>query len=152
MGLNESLRLPPPFEDAISSYEREVMRFILRMTGDRDDALDLFQETWLRAYRAYPQLKTADGLRPWLYRIATNLCRNRGRDKLPRARVMAPIEIELAQPAGASGPSPGQGWDGVLHMKNMVAKLPRKQREALMMRKFGGLEYGEIATALECSP
>jgi len=148
MGSKPTLDLPPPFDEALRRHDREIMRYLLRMTGDRDDALDLFQETWLRAYRAYPQLKTIDRLRPWLYRIATNLCRNRARDYGRRARVIAPIDSEAA-------PSPqshsGDGWDGVIDLRRMVAKLPHKQRNALMMRKLAGMEYAEIATALECS-
>ena len=85
----KKLALPPPFEEALSRHEREIMRFLLRMTRDQNDALDLFQETWLRAYRAYPQLDSEQGLRPWLYRIATNLCRNRARDNMRRARVIS---------------------------------------------------------------
>ena len=115
--------------------------------------MDMFQETWLRAYRAYPRLKSADGLRPWLYRIATNLCRNRARDNLRRARVITPANGDAPEEASPGAwPSPTDGLDGVIHMRNMVAKLPQKQRMALMMRKFGGLEYGEIGVALECSP
>src|ERR1700730_17132444 len=83
------LTLPPPLEGALSRHEREIMRFLLRMTRDQDDALDLFQETWLRAYRAYPQLDSENGLRPWLYRIATNLCRTRTLDNMRRARVIS---------------------------------------------------------------
>jgi len=78
------LKLPPPFEDAVKTMEREIMRFLMRSTGDRDDAMDLFQETWLRAYRAYPTLRSEDGLRPWIFRIASNLCRNRARDRTRR--------------------------------------------------------------------
>jgi RNA polymerase sigma factor (sigma-70 family) len=148
----ERLRLPPPFDDAVRDHERGIMRFLIRMTGDRDDALDLFQETWLRAYRAYPQLKSADGLRPWLYRIAANLCRNRVRDNFRRARVMVPIE---ADPDSGNVSSPGaasrDGWDNVIHIKKTVASLPHNQRTAFMMRKFGGLAYREIGQALECS-
>jgi len=149
MGLNESFRLPPPFAEAVQIHERAIMRYLVRMTSDRDDALDLFQETWLRAYRAYPQLKSADGLKPWLYRIATNLCRNRARDNLRRSRVLTPAgdtgdADTVAAPAHA-------GWDGVIHIKRIVAKLPEKQRSALVMRKFGGLDYGEIGAALGCS-
>ena len=66
--------------------EREIMRFLMRSTGDREDAKDLFQETWLRAYRAYPTLRSEDGLRPWIFRIASNLCRNRVRDRMRRMR------------------------------------------------------------------
>jgi RNA polymerase sigma-70 factor (ECF subfamily) len=149
MDLSAGLRLPPPFEQAVLNHERELMRYLLRMTGDRDDALDLFQETWLRAYRAYPQLKSADGLRPWLYRIATNLCRNRARDKVRRGRVITSADNDAAQSLAASAED--QGWDGVIHMRRMVAKLPHKQRNAFMMRKFGGLEYAEIGAALDCS-
>jgi RNA polymerase sigma-70 factor (ECF subfamily) len=111
MGSTPILELPPPFEEALRRHDREIMRYLLRTTGDREDALDLFQETWLRAYRAYPQLDSAAGLRPWLFRIATNLCLNRTRDRARRS----------------------------------------KQRQALVMRKFGGLDYGEIASALGCS-
>src|ERR1700721_2478952 len=77
-----TLDLPPPFDEAVARHERELMRFLLRTTRDHDDALDLYQETWLRAYRAWPKLESAAGLRPWLYRIATNLCLNRVRDRM----------------------------------------------------------------------
>jgi RNA polymerase sigma-70 factor, ECF subfamily len=147
MGLNQSWHLPPPFDEAVRAHEREIMRYLLRMTADRDDALDLFQETWLRAYRAYPQIKSADGLRPWLYRIATNLCRNRARDNFRRSKVMA-----AADPAGeATSAAARDGWDGVIHIKAIVAKLPNKQRMAILMRKFGGLDYREIGAVLDCS-
>ena len=77
------LKLPPPFEDAMKSLERDLMRFLMRSTGDREDSLDLFQETWLRAYRAYTKLRSEDGLRPWVFSIAANLCRWRGAGSLP---------------------------------------------------------------------
>lgn len=152
MGLSGRLELPPPFEDAVRGHEREIMRFLLRSTGDRDDALDLFQETWLRAYRAYPQLKSAVGLRPWLFRIATNLCRNRVRDNFRRARVIRPAAEDPAQDlSGVAGSSSHESWDDVIHMRRMVARLPHKQRMALVMRNFGGLDYREIGAALQCS-
>ena len=139
--------LPPPFDEAVQRHERELMRFLLRMTRDHDDALDLFQETWLRAYRAWPKLESAAGLRPWLYRIATNLCLNRARDRMRRSRVIGDEELEPARaPASSNG-----AHEGVIHLKAAISRLPHQQREALVMRKFGGLEYAEIATALGCS-
>jgi RNA polymerase sigma-70 factor (ECF subfamily) len=148
----EKLSLPPPFEDAMKSLESEIMRFILRSTRDREDSLDLFQETWLRAYRAYPSLRSHNGLRPWVFSIAANLCRNRARDRMRRARVIvndgrdADAEAERFFPHAESSP------DGVIGLRRALAALPGKQGKALMMRKFGGMEYAEIATALECSP
>lgn len=144
------LDLPPPFEQAVNGYEREIMRYLLRATGDREDSLDLFQETWLRAYRAYPTLTSHDGLRPWLYRIAGNLCRNRARDRMRRARVIAGD----ANGSSADAPAPWMArssHDGVVHLKDIVARLPGKQGRALVMRKFGGFEYDEIAEQLGCS-
>jgi RNA polymerase sigma-70 factor (ECF subfamily) len=145
------LELPPPFEEAVKSMEREIMRFLVRSTGDRDDAMDLFQETWLRAYRAYPTLQSEDGLRPWIFRIASNLCRNRARDRMRRGRVISheSIDGELLEhrtPHHLNG-----GPEGALHLKRSIARLPGKQGQALMMRKFAGLEYAEIGTALNCS-
>jgi RNA polymerase sigma-70 factor (ECF subfamily) len=147
-----NLELPPPFEEAVKTMEREIMRFLVRSTGDRDDAMDLFQETWLRAYRAYPTLQSEDGLRPWVFRIASNLCRNRARDRMRRGRV---ISNESTDNAALEHRTPkhlnGDGPEGALHLKRSIARLPGKQGQALMMRKFGGLEYAEIGTALECS-
>src|SRR6202008_2046095 len=100
MDAKSKLNLPPPFDEAMHRHEREIMRFVLRATGNREDALDLFQETWLRAYRAYRQLDSADGLRPWLFRIASNLCLNRKRDRARRARVIADVELNEEE-AGA---------------------------------------------------
>src|ERR1039457_6416384 len=97
IGRAYEMGIPPPFEEAVKSMEREIMRFLMRSTGDREDAMDLFQETWLRAYRAYPTLQSADGLRPWSFRIASNLCRNRARDRMRRGRVIA-----NENPAGAA--------------------------------------------------
>lgn len=147
-----SLNLPPPFEEAVKRMEREIMRFLMRSTGDRDDAMDLFQETWLRAYRAYPTLQSEDGLRPWVFRIASNLCRNRARDRMRRGRVISSESVDETTAARA----PRQlnlngGPEGALHLKRAIARLPGKQGQALMMRKFAGLEYAEIAEALNCS-
>jgi RNA polymerase sigma-70 factor (ECF subfamily) len=143
--------IPPPFDEAMRRHEAEIMRFLVRSTRDHDDALDLFQETWLRAYRAYPRLDSAAGLRPWLYRIATNLCLNRTRARIRRSRVIAeepaPDESQLSAAEHTNSTSP----EGVIHLRKAIERLPSKQCAALIMRKFGGLEYHEIAAALECS-
>jgi len=140
-------RLPPPFDEVLRRHEREIMRFLVRTTRDREDALDLFQETWLRAYRAYAKLDGPEGIRPWLFRIATNLCLNRARDRARHSRVI--FDSELADHADYA--SSNNTHDELLQLKTTVARLPRKQREAVVMRKFAGLDYDEIAAALGCS-
>jgi len=144
---DQTLRLPASFEEAIRPYERELMRFVLRMSGNRDDALELFQETCLRAYRAYPRVSNVEGIRPWLYRIATNLCRNFARDKARRTRVIVDASVNHREPA-----APGtDARHDLAAVRTLIAALPYKQREALTMRKVAGLGYGQIAQALGCS-
>jgi RNA polymerase sigma factor (sigma-70 family) len=151
MGKQSKLAIPPPFEDAVKSLEREIMRFLIRSTGDHEDAMDLFQETWLRAYRAYPSLRTNDGLRPWVFRIASNLCRNRARDRMRRGRVIANEAGDGNAVADNSSVDSRDGQAGILNLKRAISRLPPKQGQALMMRKFAGLDYGEIGVALDCT-
>jgi len=150
MAARSKLAIPARFDDSVRQYERELMRFLLRATRDREESLDLFQETWLRAYRAYPDVTGADGLRPLLYRIATNLCRNWTRDRVRRARVIAGHSIDSA--ANALGNASVRGsQDASIDLRRTLRKLPTMQGQALVMRKFAGFDYSEIAQALGCS-
>jgi RNA polymerase sigma-70 factor (ECF subfamily) len=150
----DRLRLPPPFEQIMKLHEREIMRYLLRVSGNREDAADLFQETWLRAYRGYPGLEPERDVRPWLYAIAVNLSRNRARDGARRARVIvADGAVKLA--ANTKGEihrslSENDGY-ATVHMRELISALPARQREALHLRYFAGLNYGEIAEAMDCS-
>src|ERR1700730_7929554 len=147
--------LPLPFEELIRRHEREIMRYLLRVTRDPDDAADLFQDTWLRAYRAYPRIDSSTDLRPWLYAIATNLCRNRVRDHSRRSRVLV-ADNEKSPAAETMGRTQlsrneNEGY-ALVRVREMLSRLPNKQREALNLRYFAGLEYAAIAAALGCSP
>ena len=135
-------------------HQREIMRYLLRVSGHREDAADLFQETWLRAYRAYPRLDSGSGVRPWLYAIATNLWRNRARDCARRARVIVADKEEV--PA-AETITKGHRFDhensayAALHLRELIADLPAKQQEVLQLRCFAGLDFAAIAKMLGCS-
>jgi RNA polymerase sigma factor (sigma-70 family) len=145
------LELPLPFEELMRRHEGEILRFLYRLTGDREDALDLFQETWLRAYRAYPVVDPDGNLRAWIFSIAANLHRNHRRGQARRNRAASVLRDGRPQTSQAAGASqPGAGLM-LADLRRAMAKLPRKQREALVMRKFAGLEYGEIAAQLGCS-
>ena len=150
----DKLPLPIPFEEIMRRHERGIMRFLLRVSKDREDAADLFQETWLRAYRAYPRLDPDRDVRPWLYAIAVNLCRNRARDKARRRRVMAAVENEkwsLDRSGKVHRSITENDGYAFLHLRELIAALPAKQREALHLRYFAGLDYAEIAAAMDCS-
>jgi RNA polymerase sigma-70 factor, ECF subfamily len=148
------LHIPLPFEEIMQRHEREIMRYLLRVSGDREDAADLFQETWLRVYRGYPRLDSGSGVRPWLYAIATNLWRNRARDAARRARVVVPDKEKLPA-ADTIGKNhrfdhENEGYAAV-HMRELISDLPTKQQQALHLRYFAGLGYAAIASALGCS-
>lgn len=149
----EKLHLPLPFDQIVRRHEREIMRYLLRVSGDRDDAADLFQETWLRAYRAYPRLEPASDIRPWLFAIAVNLCRNRARDGARRARVSVAGDNEKLVDGIRRVHRSLNENDGyaAIHMRELMSALPAKQREALHLRYFAGLDYLAIAAAMDCS-
>jgi RNA polymerase sigma-70 factor, ECF subfamily len=149
----ENSCLPPPFEELMQRHEREIMRYLLRVTGHPEDAADLFQETFIRAYRAYPRINPNGDVRPWLYTIATNLCRNRARDSARRSRVI--VQSSDDHPADALGkshrsPHEDEGYAAV-RIRELMSGLPAKQRQSLHLRYFAGLEYAEIAAAMGCS-
>ena len=135
-------------------HEREIMRYLLRVSGNREDAADLFQETWLRAYRAYPHLDPGSLVRPWLYAIAGNLCRNRARDFARRDRVVSSnSDHSVTAHAMAKHHSFDHENEGfaVVHIRELIADLPAKQQEALQLRYFAGLSYPAIAAAMGSS-
>jgi len=152
--VHEKLPVPLPFEEVVQRHEREILRYLLRVSGDREEAADLFQETWLRAYRAYSRLHPESDVRPWLYAIATNLCRNRARNGVRRARVIV-SNNEVPAAADTTG-GPQQSFyetDGyaMVHIRELIAHLPSKQRQAVYLRYVGGLTYTEIAVTMNCS-
>jgi RNA polymerase sigma-70 factor (ECF subfamily) len=148
------LELPLPFEQIMRRHERDIMRFLLRALGDRDDAADLFQETWLRAYRAYPRLAADREVRSLLYAIAVNLCRNRARDGARRRRVIVADDQQdsAAERAGKTHRShnENEGY-ATVRLGELISALPERQREALQLRYFAGLDYPEIAKIMKCS-
>ena len=150
----EKLPIPPPFEKIMQRHEREIMRYLLRVSSNGADAADLFQETWLRAYRAYPRLQPMRDVRPWLYAIAVNLCRNRARDGARRRRVIV-ASAEKNPPAhgnfeGHREFSENAGY-ATVRLRELIASLPPKQRAALQLRCFAGLDFTQIAAAMDCS-
>ena len=149
----KKLQIPLPFEQIMQRHQREILRYLLRVSGNGADAADLFQETWLRAYRAYPRLEPESEVRPWLYAIAVNLCRNRARDGARRGRMIVAVEAKnsaerIGHAHGGFGENEGYA---AVRMGELVASLPAKQRAALQLRCFAGLDYTEIAAAMDCS-
>ncbi len=127
------------FGELLERHEREIFAYALRLTGSRPDAEDLYQDTFLAAFRAWPPPRR-DNERAWLYRIATN----KAIDGSRRRRATVSLDdLRLAAP----------DRDGVTiaDLASAIRGLPAGQRAAFVLRAVEGRPYREIAQALECS-
>lgn len=127
------------FGELLERYEREIFAYALRLSADRDEADDLYQDTFLAAFRGWPPPRRGNE-RAWLYRIATNKAIDRGR----RARPKVSLEdVELVAPERDGATS--------LDIARAVELLAPGQRAAFVLRQVQGLSYAEIAETLGCS-
>jgi RNA polymerase sigma-70 factor (ECF subfamily) len=145
----------PPFPEIILQHQEAVYRYLLRFTRDVSDAQDLFQETFLRAHRAYAVLPAEANVRAWLMRIAINLTKNYVRDRQRRRRILVgPLtdespQEEIAADSDTEGLMISQ--ETAQTLLAAIDDLPFHQRAALIQRQFDGLDYAAIAVHLGCS-
>ena len=135
----------PAFETLLDRHQREIMGYIVRSLGDQNLAQDIFQETFLRAFRAYKRLPAEANHRAWLYKIASNACHDAHRE---RARSPLPLDESVAAPERFDGTA--RALAGAV--TEYVRTLPVRQRQSLVLRKYQGMDYEEIAAVLRCSP
>lgn len=136
------------FERMVNEHQHRVFALGLALTGNRQDAEEVAQDTFLRAYRAlvtYPPDRVRDlKQKAWLNRIALNVVRNRVRGKRPRL-----VELNGSEPDHTQGPEA----DAIHRMEmdalaERVACLPPRYREAVVLRHVQELSYAEAAEAL----
>jgi RNA polymerase sigma-70 factor, ECF subfamily len=136
------------FERMVHEHQNRVFAFGLALTGNRHDAEEVAQDTFLRAYRAlvtYPPDRIRDlKQKPWLHQIALNVVRNRVRGIRPHL-----VELNGSEPDRALGPEA----DAIQKMEMdalavRVAALPTRYRDAVVLRHVQELSYQEAADAL----
>jgi RNA polymerase sigma-70 factor (ECF subfamily) len=140
------------FDDVVAAHHPEIYRYLRRLTSRANEADDLTQETFLRAYRAWSSLGPEANVRAWLFAIATNLARNHFRSEARRRRayVAAGERRDEAEPAGPEEEQMFRETRALLD--RVVAGLPVKQRLAFTLRKVHDLDYEAVAQSLDCSP
>ncbi len=138
------------FAAVVSAHHEEIHRYLRRVIGGQDGADDLSQETFLRAYRAYPALPTEANVRAWLFSIATNLAKNHYRAESRRRRAYAELRSAESQIAGSAEADAAARETGQI-LERVIGSLPLKQRAAFTQRKIHGLEYTDIGHSLGCS-
>jgi len=132
---------PDQVEAWADKFGKEIHAYLWRMLGDAQDADDALQETFLRVLRhrrAAPILEP----RAWLYTIAGNVARSQLRRRRTEGERRAMPDIDVAAPDGVAE------MDRVAAVRRVVESLPSKQRQALVLRRYQGLSYDEVARVL----
>jgi RNA polymerase sigma-70 factor (ECF subfamily) len=143
------------FATLVADHQRMVVQLALNLLGDRDEALDLSQEVFLRVFRTIGRFRGQSTLKTWIYRIAVNQARNRHRFWRRRRRA---DQVSLETHVAAHGEflsSPDSRPDRVFAQRELAERLdhaleslPFDQRTAIVLREVDGLSYDEIAYSL----
>ena len=143
------------FEELVLRYEKTVYNLALRMVSDRDDAFDMTQEAFIKAYNSLPSFRGDSKFSVWLYRITTNICLDFLRSKKHRPQVSLTAHDDEDEDVQLDIPDPAADPEGQLIKKlgmqslsEGLKLLPDKQRQILVMRELGGMSYVEIGAAL----
>ncbi len=138
---------PAAFEALIRNHQHMVHSLTYRMTGSLSDAEDLAQETFIRAYERIGEFRGASKISTWLYRIAVNTCLNWRQSEGRRFQLYAQAAGEIsARHAGEGNPSSDQASE----VQAALLKLPAKQRAAIVLTVYDGLNHAEAAQVLGC--
>ena len=142
------------FEVFVNKYMKDAYFIALGLVGNREDALDLSQEAFVRAYRNINQVKPGRGFFPWFYQILKNLCISHLRKR--KRRRTGSLDVEgCPEPAASADEFSPDAVVGKDETKNEVweaiGKLEPKHREVIVLRHFRNMSYEQIAEALFCN-
>ncbi len=149
------------FEELVKRHEKKIYNLCYRLTGNREDASDALQETFLQAFRKLSSFKGKSKFSTWLYRVAVNVCfmRRRKEKKMKTVSLDAPVLTEKADEIKRELPD---DWSknplatleneeirGIL--SNAIDSLPEEYRTVLVLRGVNGFSNEEVAKMLEIS-
>ena len=143
--------------ELVASHERMVYQLAFHLLGDRDEALDLSQEVFLRVFRTLPSFRGQAALKTWIYRIAINQARNRQRWWRRRRRAdQVQLEQHVLEHGDLQQPGDTDSPHRALARKELALKLwaaldalPFDQRTVVVLREIDGMSYEEIAESLD---
>jgi RNA polymerase sigma-70 factor (ECF subfamily) len=143
------------FGELIRRWERPIFALAYRTIGREEDARDVCQETFLRAFRALPGFRGQAKFSSWLYRIALNLCRDWIRRERRAPTVQAPEDVDLMDLAAAAAPYESVEdlvvrKDQTRAVERAMALLPDEQRTAIVLKEYHDLTFQEIADLVGC--
>jgi RNA polymerase sigma-70 factor (ECF subfamily) len=143
------------FNQLVLRWERPIYALAYRVIGREEDARDVCQETFLRAFRALSGFKGQAKFSSWLYRITLNLCRDWIRRERRTPVLQAPEDVDLAELAAER--EPVESIEDVIARRDQSRAVARAmtaltgdQRTAIILKEYHGLTFQEIADLLHC--
>ncbi len=142
-GDEEALRL------LVERWEKPVFAFLVRMLGSAEDAQDMASETFWRIYKNAKSYRGTGSFKSWLFRIGGNLARS----QLRRRKILQWIGLDaVAHRVSAADARPDEELEKKereASVRGALAKLPERQRQAILLRQYEQMSYREIADALK---
>ena len=144
------------FEGLVKEYEKNVYNLALRMTGDPEDAADMAQDAFIKAYSSLSSFRGDSKFSVWLFRIVSNLCLDFLRSRKRRPTVSLSVENDEGEDMEFEIADESQSPETLLEQKLTreavrcgLDSLPPEQRQILLLREIQGLSSEEIAQVLE---
>lgn len=144
------------FEELVRQYEKRVYAVALRSSGSPEDAADITQEVFLRAWRSIESFRGDSGFSTWLFRITMNLCVDHARHKnaQPQTQPLVVGEEDAERPIPDTAPTPEEHLENSELGRELAAALDEvseEHRRIVLLRDVSGMSYTEIAEILEIS-
>lgn len=143
------------FELLVAAYEKNVFNVALQMTGNREDAQDMAQEAFIKAYSSLSSFRGDSRFSSWLYRIVANVCLDFKRRQSRRPSASLTVEDDEGESVQLDIADESQSPETLLEQKMTreavregLQQLPDEQRQILLLREIQGLSYEEIGEAM----
>jgi RNA polymerase sigma-70 factor, ECF subfamily len=134
------------FDVIVERHRRSVYQVCYRFSGNHEDAADLAQDVFVRAFKGLKNFKGDSSLATWLYRVGVNACLNRVAVKRPETE---PIEsVQRVDTKAVNALDEVMRGEQAIRVRRAIAKLPPKQKATLMLRVYQELSHEEIARVL----
>jgi RNA polymerase sigma-70 factor, ECF subfamily len=132
------------FDRLVERYQRDIYRLCYRYVNNHEDASDMAQEVFLKAYRAIGRFRGDSSFSTWLYRIAVNTCLNFRAGRRPALQ-----EVPDSLPDRQPGVSERlEGEESAARVREAVSRLPEKQRATVILKVYHDLTHEEVAGIL----
>jgi RNA polymerase sigma-70 factor, ECF subfamily len=138
------------FDELVRRHQRQVYQLCYRFSGNHEDASDLAQDVFVRAFRGLRSFRGQSAFSTWLYRIGVNVCLNRAATR-SAARTIALDRVEPVDARAEHADTALLREERAAEVREAIARLPRKQRAALILRVYHELPHDEIAEILGSS-